>query len=94
MDITASDRVLRISALVLLLGASLEAIGAIAAIPADGVGSSDPAAWVLIHLASLLGASALLLGLPALYLWQAREMGVVGLILVVVLVVVLVRGGL
>lgn len=80
MDITASDRVLRISAVVLLLGALLEGIGAIAAIPADGVGSTNRALWVLIHLVMLLGATALLLGLPALYLWQAREVGVIGLV--------------
>ena len=71
---------MRTAGFALLIGALLTLVGSLAEIPADGVGSFNRPAWILIHLMVVLGTAALLLGLPALYLKQAHAVGLVGLL--------------
>lgn len=63
-----------------MIGAVLTFVGSLAEIPADGLGSFNRPAWVLIHLLVVLGTAAVLLGLPALYLKQAQGVGLTGLL--------------
>lgn len=73
------DQPLRLAGALLLAGAILTLVGIVAAIPADGVGSFNRPAWIVIHLLVLIGAAFLLLGLPAIYLRQAAGVGSIGL---------------
>ena len=74
------DQPLRLAGVLLLIGAVLTLVGIVAAIPADGIGSFNRPAWIVIHVLLLLGATFVLLGLPALYLRQATDVGPVGLL--------------
>ena len=80
MVATSEEQSLRTAGFALLIGAVLTFVGSLAEIPADGVGSFNRPAWILIHLLVVLGTAAILLGLPALYLKQAHGVGVVGLL--------------
>lgn len=55
-------------------------IGNLAAPGGGGVGTTNRLLWALVHLALVIGAAALLLGLPAIYIRQAGVVGSTGLL--------------
>lgn len=74
------ERPIRFAAGLLLLGVVLTFAGSLATIPMNGVGSTGRAAWVLTHLLLVLGAAAILIGLPAIFVPQRSGAGLLGLI--------------
>ena len=74
-----SERLLRMTGGLVLLGVVLMLLGSLAVLPLGSVGQANRSVWVLAHLLLVFGGVAILVGLPAIYLRQAAQVGWLGL---------------